>query len=78
MFIYPPDALSILEFNKIIELIKENCAGTYAKQKAANLKPTNNFNKITTELNRVNELKQVFDKGGYFPEINAVEAISDY
>jgi DNA mismatch repair protein MutS2 len=77
MFIYPPDALSILEFNKIIELIKENCAGTYAKQKAANLKPTNNFNKITTELNRVNELKQIFDKGGYFPEINAVEAISE-
>ncbi len=67
MKFFPASTLQQLEFNKIKELLVENCKTAYAKEKAENLRIHTKKEFIELELQQSNEYKLMLQSGLYFP-----------
>lgn len=67
MKFFPESALIQLEFDKIKELLKEQCQTEFAKTKAEELRIHTRKEFIDYELKQSDEYKQLLDAGQYFP-----------
>ena len=67
MKLYPASAEIQLEFDKIKELLKQNCQSEYGKKKAESLRIHTRKEFIDLELQQSNEFKLLFQNGQYFP-----------
>jgi DNA mismatch repair protein MutS2 len=62
-----PHTIEILEFPKIISLIKERCLTDYGPQEVDRFVPMYNLQAIETRLDEVAQLKDIFNFGRAFP-----------
>ncbi len=69
MNIIDSEALELLEFQKIKKYINDFCHSHSAKQKATQIGIFENYTDLTTELNRVSELKNTLSSNSFFPDI---------
>ncbi len=67
MKFFPESALVQLEFNKIKDLLKEQCQTEWAREKATELRIHTRKDFIVHELTQSSEFKQLLDAGQYFP-----------
>lgn len=67
MKLYPTNAESQLEFDKIKELLKGYCQSDYAKEKASKLRVHTKIDFIRLELGQTKEFKGIKEQGLYFP-----------
>lgn len=67
MKLYPASAEIQLEFDKIKELLKQNCQSEYGKKKAESLRIHTRKEFIDLELQQSNEFKLLFQNSQYFP-----------
>ncbi len=67
MKFFPESALVQLEFEKVKQLLEENCTTVYAKAKAASLRIHTRKEYIDLELSQSNEYKTLLQTGQYFP-----------
>ncbi|MGI8952373.1 MAG: endonuclease MutS2 [Chitinophagaceae bacterium] len=77
MKLYPDSAATQLEFDKIKNLVKEFCAGDYAKNKAEHLRIHTRKEFIEIELQQSNEYKLLLEQNQYFPNDFAVNISKD-
>ena len=61
--------LELLQFEKIRDLVRQQCYGELAREMCQNLYPTANADDVLPELQRVNELKNLLQGSGYFPSV---------
>ncbi len=57
----------ILEFNKILELLKEKCATELGREKIEEIKPVYNLDLVRISLNEVEEVRNILDREGALP-----------
>jgi DNA mismatch repair protein MutS2 len=69
MNIIESEALELLEFYKIKKCVTDFCHSNGAKNKASHISVFGNHENLTTELNRVSELKNTFTSDSFFPDI---------
>lgn len=67
MKLYPASAEIQLEFDKIKELLKQQCQSEYGKRKAESLRIHTKKQFIDLELQQTNECKLLLQNGQYFP-----------
>lgn len=61
--------LELLQFEKIRDLVRENCYGNLAAELCAEIAPGNDKNLVLPELERVRELSGILAAGGFFPSL---------
>lgn len=61
--------LELLQFDKIRDLVKQRCYSAQARLMCDNIFPQPQKSQINTELNRVNELKNVLSAKGFLPSL---------
>lgn len=64
---FPETALVQLEFEKVKALLVAHCQGSYAKEKAGNLRIHTRLEFIAPELHQSHEYKMVIQNGMHFP-----------
>ncbi len=69
MHIIDPEALELIEFPKIKKIIADLCYSRSAAYKAKTIDVYTNHEELTTELNRLFELKTIISSNSYFPDI---------
>lgn len=69
MHIIDPESLDLIEFPKIKKYVADLCFSEAAMYKARQLSVYTNHETLTTELNRVFELKTIISSDSYFPDI---------
>lgn len=67
MQLYPQEASTRLEFDKLLHLLSEFCYNPIAKERAIHLKPSTVFKQIETELEKLAALKELLESGEKFP-----------
>ena len=72
MKLYPADILDKLEFNKIIDLLKEQTISELGLDWCAKLKPTSDAAYIKKSLRQIAEFKELQNSGFHFPSQNYI------
>src|SRR5438874_13199273 len=67
MKLFPESALVQLEFDKIKDLLVEQCKSEFAKKRASELRIHTKKDFIQTELQQTHEYKTIQLNGQYFP-----------
>ena len=62
--------IELLQFDKIIQLIKQKCCGKQAKLLCDTIFPKTFSPEIVKELNQTNEIKVLLAANGYFPGVD--------
>lgn len=73
MFASDEQTLKDLEFNVIIEWLQQFAIEKSASQKITDLRPSNNFQQVANELNKLNELKNIRLSNESFPPLDFEE-----
>jgi len=73
MFASDEQTLKDLEFNVIIEWLQQFAIEKSASQKINDLRPSNNFQQVANELNKLNELKNIRLSNESFPPLDFEE-----
>jgi DNA mismatch repair protein MutS2 len=61
--------LELLQFNKIINLIRQKCFSPKAKLLCDGIFPKDNINDVLDDLHQINELKNILAANDFFPSI---------
>jgi DNA mismatch repair protein MutS2 len=67
MQLYPATAAESLEFNKICQLLKQNCRTDVARERVENLRFHTRLEYVEKELLQTDEFKQILKGSDYFP-----------
>ncbi len=76
MFTLPKDIYEKLEFDKVLELLENECLGELGRDFFRNLTPQTDLSTVERQLKEVKELKIAFDKNDRFT-LNAYEDFSE-
>lgn len=71
MKIYPDNAITQLEFDKVKSLLKQHCATTYAEGRVDKLRLHTKLEHLSMELRQGYEYKLIIEQALYFPHENA-------
>jgi len=77
MHLLPKDILKTIEFDKIIELIEQDCLGHLGKEAVRGIKPTTSVQLIEKQLNETWDFYMTIEKNETFP-ISAYADISEH
>lgn len=69
--------LGLLQFEKIKDLLTQNCFGQIAAERCLSLLPGHDKDVIMAELQRVNELRACLSGNGYFPAVDHADIRAD-
>jgi DNA mismatch repair protein MutS2 len=61
--------LSLLQFNEIVNLVKENCFSERAKALCESIRPNNNLSETLLLLNQTNSIKNILANNLFFPSV---------
>jgi DNA mismatch repair protein MutS2 len=76
MFVYPPDALERLEYNKVIDHIREYCLSESGSTRLQNIEIETDAQVVEKQLKETEEFRNIFERGENFP-ISGFESISN-
>lgn len=62
-------ALELLQFNKIVDLVRQRCYSKQAQNLCDKIQPQSVFSSVEYELKKTEELKSILSSKGYFPSI---------
>ena len=72
--IYPSNLENKILFDKVKELVRAKCLSSLGEDNVDNIKFSTNYNKIKTELNKVDEFKNILFKYEDFPTNNYIDS----
>lgn len=74
----PKDLLEKLEFDKVLELTQEYCAGELAAQAVADLQIMTNRSDIEDRLLEVEQMHKTYQEGHHFPQAAYIDLSGEY